>query len=159
MSVPSVSLFWSYLAIVAIVAILGNFIMGNLRDQWYQNLNKPNFQPPPWVFTLMWTLIYLSLAYVVYRANTLAITEEKRTLINIVFAINLILTLAWSYFFSRQHNLRMGLIIIILLIISVVTLMAIIYPLDHSLPLWLSLYLVWLFIALYLNWQYIQLNP
>lgn len=153
------SRFWVYLIIVVIVAIGGYLIMGNINTSWYQQLNRPSFQPPPWVFSVMWILIYLSLAYVVYRVTTLAMTSSQRNLINGLFALNLILTLVWSFVFFRQHNLQAGLFIIILLLITVIGLMLVISSIDSRLPFWLILYLVWLGVAFALNWQYLRHNP
>lgn len=35
---------------------------GARPDAWYAALNKPAFNPPPWIFAPVWTLLYTFMA-------------------------------------------------------------------------------------------------
>lgn len=48
------------LAITLGVATTGSFFR---PDAWYERLRKPRGTPPPWVFPLVWTLLYILMAF------------------------------------------------------------------------------------------------
>ncbi|RZI37700.1 tryptophan-rich sensory protein, partial [Herbaspirillum sp. HC18] len=50
--------FWKPVLIAAAVAIFVAVLGGTLTDTgpWYQNLRKPSWQPPDWLFGPAWTL-------------------------------------------------------------------------------------------------------
>lgn len=73
---------------------------------WYKTINKPSFQPPAWLFPLVWTGLYIDIAYVV--GQSLADIEEREgrstrfdTLKNSL-AANLALNAGWSALFFRS---------------------------------------------------------
>ncbi len=62
----------NFLVLVFFVLVpqVGGGLVGFLtqpgNDIWYQQLNKPWFNPPGWVFGPAWTLLYLFMAVSVY---------------------------------------------------------------------------------------------
>ena len=50
--------FWKPVLIAASVAIFIGVLGGTLTDTgpWYQNLRKPSWQPPDWLFGPAWTV-------------------------------------------------------------------------------------------------------
>ena len=149
-------IFWSYFVFIVIIILAQVSIMVSSAN-WYKGINQPSLQPPPWVFTVVWTIIYLLLLYSVYQATKLM--KSEWTLLYISFIINLFLNLIWTTTFFGQHNIKGGLFVIILLIISTIELMVVIYRISPVLSLCLVPYLIWLFVALYLNYQTLILNP
>ena len=61
--------FWKPVLVAASVAIFIAVLGGTLTDTgaWYQNLRKPSWQPPDWLFGPAWTVIFaLATASAVY---------------------------------------------------------------------------------------------
>lgn len=73
-------------------------------SQWYQRLEKPPFQPPPAVFPVAWTTLYVDIAATTARALTRADPAQQRRLRNALL-LNLALNASWSWVFFRAHRL------------------------------------------------------
>ena len=69
---------------------------------WYDTLVKPSYNPPGWIFTPVWTLLYvlMAIAFVVF-----ALRGEGRTrwLGLTVYGVNIAANLLWSSLFFRWH--------------------------------------------------------
>jgi tryptophan-rich sensory protein len=74
---------------------------------WYQNLDKPPWQPPSWAFGAVWTPLYASIAWAQGRALTRARPEQRRALIASL-ATNLTLNASWNWLFFRARNPAAG---------------------------------------------------
>src|ERR687886_731529 len=70
-----------------------------LRD-WYPKLDKPSFTPPGWVFGPVWTLLYAMMGVSLYVACRQGGEDggEIRSS-RILFGIQLMLNVLWSYVF------------------------------------------------------------
>jgi tryptophan-rich sensory protein len=124
-------------------------LLGSSIDtQWYTSLQKPSFQPPGAAFGLAWGILYPLLGYAYYLL--LQQGDERQTLL---FEVQLILNLAWSYVFFTLHNVRLSAVMLVLMIILNLVL-------YQSFPKpWYLLYIVWLAFALTLTLAILRLNP
>ena len=124
-------------------------LLGSSIDtQWYTSLQKPSFQPPGAAFGLAWSILYPLLGYAYYLL--LQQGDERQTLL---FEVQLILNLAWSYVFFTLHNVRLSAVMLVLMIILNLVL-------YQSFPKpWYLLYIVWLTFALTLTLAILRLNP
>ena len=69
---------------------------------WYQNLDRPAWQPPGAVFGPVWTVLYVLIAI----AATLSFRDvggPRRRLVLGLFAANLALNVAWTWIFFQGH--------------------------------------------------------
>src|SRR5262245_16553502 len=72
-------------------------------DAWYQNLNKPIWTPPSWVFAPVWTTLYILMAIAAW------LVWEQRSAANVrmpiaLFLVQLALNAAWTWIFFGLHR-------------------------------------------------------
>ncbi|GGZ01459.1 TspO/MBR family protein [Novosphingobium colocasiae] len=152
---------WS-LVCVPLCLLLG-FLSGKASvsgpdNPWFAALVKPAAYPPPLVFPLVWSTLYvmmgLALAMVIAARGA-----RGRTVAAGAFAVQFALNLAWSPVFFGGHHITGGLIVIGLLDLALI---ATIFFFRRIRPLaaWLLVpYLVWVLFATYLNWAFLEANP
>ena len=70
---------------------------------WYDELNKPSWNPPKWAFAPAWTVILSLVAWAGVLAWNGSPAPEDRLRLVILFAVNLLLNGLWSQIF---FNLR-----------------------------------------------------
>ena len=71
-------------------------------SEWYENLAKPAYNPPGWLFSPVWTVLYLLMvvALVIFVART----EGRVRWIGLaVYAVNIVANLLWTPLFFRWH--------------------------------------------------------
>jgi translocator protein len=140
-----------------LVVFFFNYIgMKNFDRQWYDNLNKPSWTPSGQFIGVMWFIIYITVGISWYLALKNIESSGLKTLISIIFIINLAFNISWSNFFFNQQNIIVPLGIIGILIFTLLMLIILIYPYSLVGALLLFIYLIWLFIAGYLNYYIVQ---
>lgn len=142
---------WPYLLLSLGIGVLGSvFTSQGLKSEWYASLDKSSIQPPNWFFAVIWTLIYIILAYAAYSGYR----KTGNSMFNVIFALNLFFNVLWCYVFFVVQQPVFSLLIIVLLLLTTVWLMVMLWNVDRPAALWLLVYVGWLFIATYLNWHY-----
>lgn len=81
---------------------------------WYNDLHKPTWNPPNWVFGPVWTTLYVMMAiaaWLVWRERGLSSSKMPLAL----FAVQLALNAAWSglFFGLRNPGLALGEIVLL----------------------------------------------
>ena len=64
---------------VAATAAIGG-VAADPGSAWYRSLRKPRWQPPPPAYALVWTPLYVTIAYAAARALTRAQSRDRRRL-------------------------------------------------------------------------------
>ena len=150
---------WS-LFLVPLIVLLG-FTAGGLGSPdtvWFQGLVKPDIFPPPALFGIAWTILYIligfSLALVVSAWGA-----HGRGIAIIVFALHFIGNLAWTPVFFGMQDMVSALYILIYVAISLVIVLALFWRVRKLAAILLLPYLAWVVFASVLNYQFIQANP
>lgn len=134
------SVLFSFLPVV-IVALLGSVFVG-LGMEWFSELIKPSRWIPNIVIPIVWTIIYLLSATVLFlwQRNGKIPTE-----VWVLYVINGVLNILWCLLFFALNLTLVGLIVIILnLIFGYYLLLKIrgenlfYYMLSFIYPVWLS---------------------
>lgn len=75
--------------------------LGMANKSSYQGFNKPVFSPPPWVFPIVWVILYFLMALSAYRIWLRG--REGRNVKKglILYSIQLILNFLWTIIFFR----------------------------------------------------------
>lgn len=127
-------------------------IITNYQD--YSLLNKPLLSPPPFIFPLIWSILYLllGLSFLLYRNNHHNPTTIK------VYYLSLFVNLFWSIFFFALKWYFFTIFWTILLLILVIYLLYLFYQ-EYKPAFYLNIpYLLWLIFATYLTISIYILN-
>lgn len=89
---------------VAACAVLGSIGSREVNSLWFRTLRKPAIQPPPIVFPIVWTALYIDLA-VTSAVAVDALDEQERTAYARAFAVNLVLNAGWCWVAFAGHRL------------------------------------------------------
>jgi|AntAceMinimDraft_4_1070372.scaffolds.fasta_scaffold27373_2 tryptophan-rich sensory protein len=138
--------------------IIGSFFTINAIKSWYVYLEKPIFNPPNWIFSPVWTLLYFLIAISFYF---ILISKNKKSnfkKVLILFILHFILNASWSIIFFKLQFILLALINIILLCIIVFFLILETYKINKKSAYLLIPYLLWITFASYLNLSIFLLN-
>ena len=124
---------------------------------WYDNLIRPTFTPPAWVFTPAWIILYLLIliSLVLYTRKSFRGEKVKGY---IFFIIQLLLNLAWSPVFFILQNPNLALVVIILMDLFVILTIKEFFKVSKISAYLLFPYLIWIIFATYLNVGFCMLN-
>lgn len=141
------------LGLPMVVGQLGGLLTFGALAEWYPALEKSVLTPPPRVFPLVWTLLYLLMglaAWLVWRAGGRAPL--------VLWLVQLALTLAWSFLFFTLRRPDLALLEILLLVVLVAA-TALWFRRFSPTAGWLLVpYLAWIAFAVYLNAVVVVLN-
>jgi translocator protein len=138
--------------------IIGSIFTFPSITTWYQQLNKPFFNPPNWVFGPVWTLLYTLMGISLYYIYGKGITKKnKQTLI--IFLVQLILNSFWSIAFFGLHSPLFGLFVILPMWFFILMTIIKSYPISKRASYLLIPYLCWVSFASLLNFAVYLLNP
>lgn len=129
--------------------VVGKLISGNAK--MYENLNRPWFSPPSWVFPVVWTVLYILMGIAAYRIYLRYKSGEKAKGALLLYGLQLILNFAWSiiFFWFKLYGLAFIELIILLIIIIITTIKF--FKFD-KIAGWLMVpYIVWVSFAGVLN--------
>ena len=151
----------SLLSVIAVVIVfvyvIGSGLWVNTGDNWYRSLNQPPWQPPDFIFGLIWPYNFVILGFAsVAVANKLSTTNAVIYLS--IFALSVAAALTWAYQFYRPHNLYAA--SIALAVVAILTLPMLYFIYQASVPLFFAttIYQVWVITATYLSYNYAKLN-
>ncbi|MET0961765.1 MAG: TspO/MBR family protein [Noviherbaspirillum sp.] len=147
----------AWLALCFSVAALGALASVNAAE-FYQQLQRPSWAPPGWLFGPVWSALYLSMgvaAWLAWRERGLRGLGGAAVLFFLQLAVNALWS--WLFFAWREGGLAFAEVLILLALIAA-TVVAFwrIRPLAGVL---LLPYLIWVGFASALNFATWQLNP
>lgn len=140
------------------VGILGSYATRPEIPVWYAALAKPWWTPPPVVFPIAWTILYILMAVSLWRLWDRAVPSRARSSAIIWFLIQLGLNTAWSPVFFGWHGIRTALVIIIGLLIAIVMTMIAASRADRPAAWLLAPYVLWVAYATTLNAGVVAMN-
>jgi len=121
---------------------------------WYQTLNKPSWNPPPWIFGPVWTLLYLGMAV----AAWLVWKRGGQGQVLRLYVVQLALNAAWTPVFFGAHQLGAAFIVIVCMWIAIFLTQRAFQAVSRPAGLLLVPYLAWVSFASVLNFTLWRLN-
>ncbi|MFA6523995.1 MAG: TspO/MBR family protein [Candidatus Paceibacterota bacterium] len=130
----------------------------NTTYNWYQNLIKPNWAPPSWVFGPIWSVLYvliiISFGTVFYKV----FNKELPFVVAVPFILNIVFNLIFSPIQFKLQNNYLAALDIVLVLGTLIWAMIVIYPHMKWVALINIPYLLWVCIATVLQFIITYLN-
>ena len=127
-------------------------------NAWYASLRKPPLMPPGWVFSAVWTCLYvllgLSLAMVLHARGA----KTRRKALSL-FAVQLLLCFAWPPVFFAFHRVDLALAMIAAMFVLALAMIFLNWRIRVLAGLLLYPYLAWLAFSGVLDFQIMSRNP
>jgi benzodiazapine receptor len=122
--------------------------------QWYDDLRKPSWTPPGFVFPLVWGVLYVAMAYAAWRIWDLEGFHPALA----VWALQLALNALWSAVFFGMRRPALALAEVACLWLAVAANLYVFAQIDAIAGWLLAPYLVWVTIAATLNLEIVRLR-
>ena len=148
---------FAFVAVCLTIGAIGGAVTSTSVGNWYQQLRKPSFNPPDWVFGPVWTVLYIAMAVAawrVWRRLSLGVARHPLSL----FAFQLLLNLAWSILFFGFQQIGLALAEIVVLFALIVATAIAFWRRDRVAGLLFLPYLGWVGFASLLNASLWRLN-
>ena len=139
-------------AIVFIYAI-GSGIWVNSSPGWYASLNRPSWQPPSFIFGLIWPYNFVVLGIAAVRISN-SLTKTQVTIWLAAFAISVAFALSWAYHFYFPHQLQIAAISLALTALFTLPITYLTFKASLAMGIALLPYQIWVAIAASLAWGY-----
>lgn len=126
-------------------------------DGWYASIEKPQWNPPSYVFGPVWTTLFVMMAvagWLVWRPNGF----KAATLPLTFFAIQLALNVAWSWIFFGMHQPGWAFVEIVILWLAILATTVAFFRFSKIAGLLMVPYLAWVSFASVLNFTIWRLN-
>ncbi len=121
-------------------------------DAWFQNLTKPTWNPPSWLFAPVWSILYASLgvsAWMIRRDRNASPADRSYAML--LFWLQLALNLAWTPIFFGLHQPALAFMEICILWLAALSTALAFGKISSTAGYLLIPYLAWLSFALVLN--------
>ena len=124
-------------------------LMTRQSPEVYQSLIQPPLSPPPWVFPVVWTLLYILMGVAAYRVWITDDPGRERALT--LYGAQLLFNFFWPQIFFNARKYGLALLWIVVLWVLVLLTQRRFARIDRTAG-WLMLpYLLWVTFAAYLN--------
>ena len=151
----------SLLSVIGVATVfvyaIGSGLWVNTGDNWYRSLNQPPWQPPDFIFGLIWPYNFVVLGIAAVTVSNQLSTTRAIVYLSI-FALSVIFALTWAFQFYRPHNLFAASIALALVAILTLPMLYFIYQASMGVFLATIPYQLWVITAAYLSYNYAKLN-
>ena len=127
-------------------------------NPWFLDLVKPSLYPPPQLFGIVWSILYMLIGFALVFVITARGAPGRRAAI-IAFLVQLALNLAWSPLFFGAHQMLAALVLLVVLDAAIVVTVVLFRRVRPYAAAMLLPYLAWCLFATLLNAQFLAANP
>ena len=143
--------------ILVLIYAFGSGIWVSNAPGWYTSLNRPPWQPPDFVFGLIWPYNFIMLGVAAF--NVAQSLNRSQTIIWLsFFALSVVSALIWAYQFYVPHNLTFATIALGLAALLTIPVLYLTFKASLVIGVLLIPYQLWVVIATTLAWGYSTRN-
>lgn len=142
--------------LIIILPLIIGFMIGFFTrpDNWFKNLKKPVLNPPSYIFSIAWFILYILIGVSYYLA-----LKDKSSVYWIIPLIHLIFNFSYTPVIFVYRRLLESALIVLLTLITLIIVMILFYSYKKYISFYLLIpYLLWLLFANYLAWNIYYLN-
>ena len=143
--------------ILVIIYAFGSGIWTSSSPGWYNTLNRPPWQPPDFIFGLIWPYNFIVLGIASYRIST-SLSRNETIIWLSCFALSVVAALSWAYNFYVPHNLQLAAISLGATALLTLPMLLLTFRASIGLGFALLPYQIWVAIATTLAWGYYTRN-
>lgn len=127
-------------------------------NTWFDNLQKPSWNPPAYLFAPVWTLLYalMGIAFWLIWKNETAVVNKRSAYV--AFALQLFLNFWWSIIFFKLQSPFFALIEILLMLLAILLTIFHFSKISKTAGWLLVPYVLWVSFASFLNYTLWSLN-
>jgi benzodiazapine receptor len=125
---------------------------------WYQNLNKPAWAPPSWLFGPVWTILYILIAISFINIAAIVYRKEASAYLLLPIALNLIFNFSFTFFQFGLKNNILAAVDVLLVLGTLIWILVWVWPISRFSFYLLIPYLVWVAFATVLQLNIVYLN-
>ncbi|GAB4515109.1 MAG: tryptophan-rich sensory protein [Roseibium sp.] len=145
----------SLVLFVTVVVAMGLLVGGlSAPGAWYEELRKPVFNPPGWVFGPVWAVLYVLIAISGWRT----FSRVPRSRVMGVWAAQLALNWAWTPVFFVAHQVWAAFAVLVLMLVLILNFIAGTWRQDKVASVLFLPYAAWVGFAGLLNLSIAVLN-
>lgn len=137
---------------------IGSIFTNASIPTWYTTLEKPSFNPPNWLFTPVWTILYILMGISASLVWRVGLSKPDVRMALIIFIIQLVLNAFWSVAFFGLRSPIVGLIVIIVLWVAILLTILSFARVSITAGILLIPYILWVSFASILNATIYVLN-
>jgi tryptophan-rich sensory protein len=142
---------------LVLIYIVGSGLWVNTGDNWYRSLNAPNWQPPDFIFGIIWPYNFVVLGVAAVNVSQRLSAAWVISYLSI-FALSVACALTWAYQFYKPHNLSAASIALTLVALLTIPVLLIAFKASVGVGLLLVPYQLWVIAATTISWGYAKLN-
>ncbi len=144
------------ISLVFIYAI-GSGVWVSTSPGWYSTLVRPPWQPPDFVFGIIWPYNFVMLGIAAF--NVAQSLNRNQTLVWLgFFAASVAAALTWAYQFYVPHNLSLAAVALVVAALLTLPVLYLTFKASLLIGLLLVPYQIWVIIASTLAWGYSTRN-
>lgn len=114
---------------------------------WYSTLIKPTWAPPSWIFSPVWTVLYIIIAITFARVFSLWLKKKIPFTVLLPFILNLVFNFAFSPIQFKLQNNLLASIDVLLVLFTLLWAMIAIFKTSRFVALANMPYLLWVSFA------------
>jgi tryptophan-rich sensory protein len=143
--------------ILVLIYAFGSGVWVSSSPGWYASLNRPPWQPPNFVFGLIWPYNFIMLGVAAFNvAQSLNRIQTISWLV--LFALSITAALTWAYQFYVPHNLTFAAIALGVAALLTIPVLYLTFKASLLVGILLIPYQLWVVIATTLAWGYSTRN-